>query len=692
MMTTSIRPLVALALALVAAPSPGWAQQAPPAPLPLGEVDFPAFEERTLSNGARVLVVPQHEIPFVTVNLVLPAGGVSDSDGLEGTAGFTAELLTRGTTGRTREEIAEQVDFLGASLTAGASDDWLTVSLAAVTAALPDGLDLMADITMNPSFPADEVELLRTRALSGLQVELTQAPTLAERAFTRHVYRSHAYGRLQTPETVRAITREAVIEHHVRGFTPDEALFVIAGDLEVDEAVALLEEAFGEWAPHPVPEREYGAAPGRVQPEVVLVHRPGAPQAEVRAGHLLPAGAIEDWTALTVANQVLGGSSSARLFRTLREERGYTYGASSNVARRLDRGVFTAGMAVRNEVVGEAVGAMVGLIEEIRTRPIPAAELQDTKDFLIGSFPLQIETPQQVASQVTSIRLLGLPAGEIEGFRERVAALDAGAVQAAAREYLRPQELLIVVVGDATALRSQLTPFGNVRVEDAEGNPMTLADLEPQDPSLALDASGLEPDTLSYTMLVQGQALGTAVRSLTRPEPGHLRFASHVEAGPQTIDQDVVFTDAFRLVSIGTRIVAGPQTLTIEARREGDRLIGAMSLSGQEQAIDMAVPEGVVVSDMVEMALWVADLEVGREIRLPAAVLQSGSVENVRLSVVEETEVTVPAGTFPAYRVEMTGTEAQTFWVRVEAPHIVLRLQAAGQPLVLELTEGVGGG
>lgn len=681
-----------IATILAGAPAPhAAAQDGPPPPLPMGEVEFPAFEERTLASGARLLVVSRDEVPFVTVNLVLPGGSVADPEGQEGAASFVAQLLTRGTATRSRAEFDEAIDFLGASLSAGASDDWISVTLALVSPALPAGLELMADAVLNPTFPDDELELLRTQTLSALQFQLGQAGVLASRAFTRHVYGTHAYGRLETPASVTAQERAVLQAYHDRWFRPDEALFVVAGDVDADEVAALLDETFQPWEPGGGEAIAHGAAPGRTQPEIVIVHRPGAVQAEVRAGHIIPPGDMPDWTALRVANQVLGGGSSGRFFQVLREDRGYTYGAASSVARRRDVGTFTVGMAVRTEVAGEAVETMLELMNEIRSVPVPDDELQDTKDFLVGSFPLQIETPQQVASQVTSIRLLGLPPESLFDFRERVAALDAEAVRAAARTNIRTQDVLIVAAGDATQLRDQLSTLGHVRVEDVEGRPMSLADLAPQGPSMALDASALQPDTVTYQVLAGGNEVGRIVRSLTRLDGGQIRFGSDVDAGPQRVTQEVVVDEAFGLVSSRHEISSAGQSFTVEARVEDGRIVGIIELPGGTQEIEMAAPEGVMVGDMIELALRVAPLAEGLEMRFPLAVLQTESVENVTLTVAERAEVTVPAGTFDAFRVEMTGPENQTFWVEAAAPHRVLRIQGAGQPLSVELLGEDGG-
>ncbi|MBW3536079.1 MAG: insulinase family protein, partial [Gemmatimonadetes bacterium] len=179
----------ALAAALVAAAAPVAAQHTEPPPaLPLEEVDFPPFEERTLSSGARLLVVSQHEVPFVTVTAVFRGGGLADPEGMEGLAGAAAELLTKGTATRSEAEIAEAVDAFGGSLGASSSDDWLSVSLSVLTPDLGAGLELMADVVMNPTFPADQLDSVRQQTLSALRASLGQPATLASRAFARAVY------------------------------------------------------------------------------------------------------------------------------------------------------------------------------------------------------------------------------------------------------------------------------------------------------------------------------------------------------------------------------------------------------------------------------------------------------------------------------------------------------------------------
>jgi hypothetical protein len=351
-------------------------------------------------------------------------------------------------------------------------------------------------------------------------------------------------------------------------------------------------------------------------------------------------------------------------------------------------------MAVRNEVVEEALTEMIRQIQLLRDQLVPAQELDDTKSFMVGSFPLTIETPQQVAGRVAGNRLLGLPEDALETYRSRVAALDAPAVQAVFRRHVDPGKMALVVVGDATVIMDQLRSFGPVRLQDVEGNRIDAGALAPQGRSAEFSGEGLEPMNLVYEVSFQGNVVGRTERSLeVDAEAGTLLFASRAELGPQTVSQEVlVRTAGLEFLASDVAVTVQGQTMGGEVRREGDRLVGSLSSPMGETPVDMEVPPGVMVSDMLELAVWVAELEEGMEIRIPMANVQAGTVENVTLLVEELTEVTVPAGTFPAWRVWVGGSEAQTLWVRAEGPHIVLRLEPDAQPITLELVSLGGEG
>jgi hypothetical protein len=344
-------------------------------------------------------------------------------------------------------------------------------------------------------------------------------------------------------------------------------------------------------------------------------------------------------------------------------------------------------MAVRNEVLEPALTDMIREIGKMRDQLVPPAELQDTKDFLVGSFPLQIETPQQVASRVMTNRLLGLPEDAIETYRSRVAALDAESVRDSFRRYVDPAKMAIVVVGDAAVLREQVQSFGPVTLLDVAGNVLAASDLAPQGRSVELSGRNLTPMRLSYLVFFQGNQVGTTDRIVDVGEDGTLRFASQAQLGPQQVDQEVtVGMDALDFRSSRMSISMPGQAMGGEVRMDAGRIVGSLTSPGGSQPVDMEVPEGVVVSDMLELAVWVAELQQGTSLELPLANVQLGTVENVTLTVLGREEITVPAGTFDVWRIRVQGSEAQTLWARVEAPHVVVQLEPAGQPIMVQLS------
>lgn len=664
------------------------ASQVPP-PLPISDVTFPDFDERILANGSRLIVVPQREVPFVTVNVVVPAGTVADPEGKEGTATFVAQLLTRGTTTRGFDDLSATLDRLGVSLAAEASEEWSTISLNATTAALDEGLAILVDVLTHPSFPEDRVAGTRRQGLTGLQVQSGRPSAVADRAFSRAIYGSHPYGRMPTPASVQALTRDDLVAFHDVWYRPDGALIVVAGDVSADDIAQRIERALHGWAPARRPELAFPRAPDRTGMEILVVHQPGTVQAEIRVGHLLAGGDTDGWERFVVANQLLGGGPPGRLQQVLRDALGYTYDARSTITRLRRLGVFSVVTAARNEVAAAAVEEILNQVQRLRERAIPQGELEDTKSYLVGSFPLSIETPQQVAGQITTHRLLGLEADALESYRSRVAAVDTADARSAAERWMRPEQFVVVVAGDAGVLQPQLRGLGEVKIVDADGHLLRLADLSPRPSNEVFDLTGLAPMVLTYDVQIGGMKRGEAVRTLERKGDGW-RFASVIEAGPQRLEQEIVVDFGLGLVSSRNHTAAAGRETLVSTRLEGDRIVGRTVSGTVEEDVDLAVPKGVTLSDGIELALWGSELSVGREIRLPVANLRSGTVDEVVLRVEEETDLTVPSGVYRVYRVSVAGPEAQTLFVRVEAPHIPVRLESVTQPVALELS-AIGG-
>jgi zinc protease len=459
----------------VATPQPVGIPDQMPGPLPEQPIAFPAFTEFTLPNGLEVIHVPHHVQPVASLTLYLYAGGADDPAAQAGRTSMAAQLLRQGTTTRTAEEISEAIEGVGGFLGAGADADFLTVFSTVLAEDLDLAFDLVADVTRRPTFPADEVSLVVQRTLSGLRAQLGQPGEIARRRFVEDVYgQEHPYGRSPTPASVQAITRDDLVQLHARVFRPDAAVLVVAGDVDRARARALAERHFGDWQPgaEPRPAIPAPADPGPTR--IALVHRPGSVQATLRIGHLGTRPDEPDYFALQVLNQVLGGGFTSRLMQRLRDELGWTYGAGSSFTQPRDVGLFSATTEVRTEVADSAIVEVLDQLRTLRQEPMDPDEMAAAVSYLVGSFPLTIQTAGQIAGQIARARLIGRPLEHITEYRERILQITPEHVTAAARRHVDPDRAVIVVVGDAAALLPRISGIAPVTLYDVEG-----AELDP---------------------------------------------------------------------------------------------------------------------------------------------------------------------------------------------------------------------
>ena len=365
----------------------------PPPPLPVREFKLPSMTETTLDNGLKVVVAPLHELPFLSVRLMLTGGESAAPANLAGLSTFAADLLTRGTTTRTAQQIATAIEQTGGDLSASASDDQINVGVSVLSESTDLAFNLLGDVVLNPTFPQAEVDTERERMLNSLQSSLADPGEVANRALKAIVYGSHPYGRSETEQSIKAITRNDIETYYQAQRNPKSALLVIAGDITPEEALRQAKAAFGNWAATgPAVQPAFPVPPERQARQIYLVDRPGSTQAEVMVGHIGLRGSSPDRFAVQVANQVLGGGSTSRLFMDLREQHGYTYGVGSGFSLPRDLGEFVIEGAVRNQVVEPALQAILAEMEQMRSVPVPAPELNDAKSQLIGSFALRLET------------------------------------------------------------------------------------------------------------------------------------------------------------------------------------------------------------------------------------------------------------------------------------------------------------
>jgi zinc protease len=649
----------------------------PPAPLPVEDVDFPDYGERTLRNGATLVVVENHEQPVVTVQLVMPGGSAADPAELPGLASVTASQIDKGTETRTATEIAEAVDFLGANLGAGASSEWTSVSLTTITDFLDEGLALMSDVVLNPTFPEDELDTEKQRRISALRLEKSQPQSLAQDAFAENVYGDHPYGRSPSPESIEAIDATGLKGFHDRYYRPGGALFVVAGDVDPDRIARDLELAFAGWEGEAVAEGDRSEPPTRTDRRMVFVHKPGSVQAVIRLGHLFPSATGADWVTLDVANQILGSGSAqfnAWMMEILREEKGYTYGAYSSMSERQGPGSFVMSGEFRNEVADSALTIMLDLAERLRTGDIPADDLEDAKRYLTGSFPLSIEIPQQVAGMVASNRLLGRPDSYLEEYRSRVAEVTVEDVARIADELIHPDRSLIVVVGDATAVLDKVRPFADeVEVVDPEGEPVNVEALAAaaEAPGATFDASSLDPRTFVYGLVVDGTEMATQTLRWERDGDA---FVTVSELPGGMTRRTTFLAETFEPVSLLFQ-AGGMGEFSLDVA-EG-RVTGRMISPQGPVDVDTELQEGTLLEGMQDVALALADYDDPGELTLKL-VSGEGSIQPVGVTVAGEETVDVPAGSYETYRLEMGGSQPSTVWVTRAEPHLVVKREISG--------------
>jgi zinc protease len=336
------------------------------------------------------------------------------------------------------------------------------------------GMRMLSDMARHPAFSVEEIERQRQQALSSLQVSFEDPEFIANAVFDRLVYGFHPYGTLQsgTPATLSTISRQDLLNFHQQNFVPNNAILAVVGDVTAEEAFDNARKVFGDWERREVA-REAFTAPPEPRRRVIVVNKPDAVQTEVRVGHLGVRRNNPDYMALDLALRILGGEGANRLHQVLRTERGLTYGAKADMDTLLDSGDFEASTNTRSTATGEVLRLMVDEFWRLQRERVSERELGDAKAYLTGSFPLTIETPDAIATQVLNVLFYGLPVEELESFRERVNAVKTDDIERVARSYLRPDRLAIVLVGNAAAFTPQLRSLGFTNFEVVE-----MADLD----------------------------------------------------------------------------------------------------------------------------------------------------------------------------------------------------------------------
>lgn len=447
----------------------------PPPPGAARPFNFPAAASFTLPNGLAVYVVENHEVPVVAVQLAVRAGTMDS----EHVADFTAAMLGQGTKTRTKAKMDEAIEFVGGRIGGGATVHVSSVGSRVLKQHLKLALTLLADQVMNPVFPEDALGKLKGQAKSGLAVVKSQPAALAETLFGMVAYpEGHPYGRpFATEQEIDGVTIADVRKFHETFYRSDNAFLILSGDITQKEAEPLVRRALGTWKPvasgsalPPNPLNQYKQYDLPKELTVHLLDRPGSAQSEIIVGNLSIARSHADWAALQVANTILGDDASGRLFMDIREKRGLTYGIYSAVDEGQAPGTFAITTRTRTKSTGEMLAAIFEHIKRVRSEVPAAAEFEAVSKKMIGSFPLEIETADQIAGRLREALVFDLPTDYWKVYAGQLASLDAAKVHEAARKYIHPIPH-VVVVGRADKVEKQiLAVFPKAKIIKYDGD------------------------------------------------------------------------------------------------------------------------------------------------------------------------------------------------------------------------------
>lgn len=449
----------------------------PPQLGPAPRFRIPTAATARLPNGLELIVVEQHDVPVVDINLIVRAGSVHDPRELPGLATFTAGMLDEGAGARSALAIAEEVAFLGAQFSTSASYEFAQVSLHVPRRQLPAALDLMADVVLRPTFPDSEIARqrdLRRAALLQLRDQPTQQSPIAFGAIVFGT--EHPYGRpLQgTEEAVAALSRDRVEQFYRSYYRPNNARLLIVGDITMEEARRLIGQRFGPWERGEVSPPPLATPPRHGNRTLYLVDKPGAAQSVFRIGNVGVPRSTPDYYAIQVMNTILGGSFTSRLNQNLRETHGYTYVASSLFAMRRLAGPFQATASVVTAKSDSALVEFMRELRRIRDELVPADELDKAKQYLVLGFPSEFETTAGTAQQFLDLVINDLPLDWYQTYLDRITAVSAEDVRRVARSYIDVDNLVITVVGDRQQIEAGLRALGEgpIALRDFWGRPV----------------------------------------------------------------------------------------------------------------------------------------------------------------------------------------------------------------------------
>jgi len=406
-------------------------------------------QREALPNGMVLLVAEQKAVPIVTVSLLLRAGAVLDPPDKPGVANLVAQMMTQGTKTRTAPQISEAIEFIGGSLSVDSGQELATISLSVLSKDLDLGLELLADVLLNPVFNQADLQRKINEVVAGIKRDQEDPGTVSWQAFLALVYGSHPFGRPVegTEQSVPTITRDDLVKFHDAYFRPNQAILAVVGDVGVADLKSRLQARLGAWQPGG-PAITPPPAPAPLSQRVVKTIQREVTQANINLGHLGITRDNPDYYSVQLMNYLLGGGFSSYLISKIREEKGWAYDVGSYFGAAKLTGDFSVSMQTKNEVAQDAIDEALAQIRRIREQPVSDQELKDAKAYLTGSFPLRLDTSKKLVGMLATVEYYGLGLDYVAQYAARMNAVTAADIQRVAQKYLDPEKYALAVVGD----------------------------------------------------------------------------------------------------------------------------------------------------------------------------------------------------------------------------------------------------
>lgn len=454
----------------------------PPELGPPAALKLPPIQRFALSNGIPVVLMEKHNVPLVQVNLLINSGSAMDPAGKSGLASLTADMMDEGAGTRNALQLADAIDFLGASISTFAGMHTSGVSLYTPLSKLDQALPLMADIAMRPTFPADELERKRKERLTTLAQWHDEARVIASVLFNRTLFGSnHPYGlpTIGNEKTIRSFTPNDLKSFHAAHFHAGNATLIVVGDVNPTALLPKLEAAFGSWEKKPVSKPTWPVVGQVASRRIYLVDKPGAAQSVIRIGRIGVQRTTEDYFPLLVMNTILGGSFTSRLNQNLRETNQYAYGAGSSFDMRVLPGPFLAASDVFTNVTDKALMEFMKELTNI-LQPVGDEELTRAKNYLAFGYPDNFQSVGQIAGQLGEVVTYNLPDDYFNTYIQSVQAVTKADVERVAKKYLDPEKVAIIIVGDRKAIEKgvrdlKLGPVEVLSIEEVLGKAPKLS-------------------------------------------------------------------------------------------------------------------------------------------------------------------------------------------------------------------------